>query len=128
MTTASQIPLTSELVAQIARYLSAALSKSGADAAALCTLDGQVVWASDAAFERAAPNIARIGIASLRLWAKTKSGRLDQIGLVTDDGLIDLVFVGPLASLLVVSSQPGRTNDWPAGEPALMLQALGIAG
>ncbi|KAB8142500.1 hypothetical protein F8S13_13135 [Chloroflexia bacterium SDU3-3] len=127
MTTASQIALTNTLVKQIGRYLEGELLQSNADAAALCTLDGQVVWASDAAFERAAPNIARIGISSLRLWAKTRTGRLDQVGLVTADGVIDLVFVGPLASLLVVSSAPGRTG-WPEGEPALMLQALGIAG
>lgn len=126
MTTASQLLLTNELVKQIGHYLSAALQQSGADAAALCTLDGQVVWASDIAFERAAPNIARIGIASLRLWAKTRAGRLDQIGLVTHDGVIDLVFVGPLASLLVVSSKPGRIG-WPEGEPALMLRELGLA-
>lgn len=126
MTTARTIPLTNELVKRIGRYLQAALQDSHADAAALCTLDGQVVWASDAAFERAAPNIARIGISSLRLWAKTRAGRLDQVGLVTDDGVIDLVFVGPLASLLVVSSASGRTG-WPEGEPAAMLQELGIA-
>lgn len=126
MTTASQIALTNELVKQIGRYLSAELRESGADAAALCTLDGQVVWASDAAFERAAPNIARIGISSLRLWAKTRTGRLDQVGLVTDGGVIDLVFVGPLASILVVSSAPGRSG-WPEGEPAAMLHSLGIA-
>lgn len=126
MTTAGTVPLTNELVKQIGRYLQAALRDSNADAAALCTLDGQVVWASDQAFERAAPNIARIGISSLRLWAKTRSGRLDQVGLVTDDGVIDLVFVGPLASLLVVSSTTGRTG-WPEGEPAAMLHELGIA-
>jgi hypothetical protein len=127
MTTVGQIPLTSELIKEIGRYLAASLQESGADAAALCTLDGQVVWASDAAFERAAPNIARIGISSLRLWAKTRTGRLEQVGLVTGDGLIDLIFVGPLASLLVVSSRSGRTG-WPEGEPNLMLKTLGIAG
>lgn len=126
MTTASTIPLTNELVKQIGRYLAAVLQESGADAAALCTLDGQVVWASDGAFERAAPNIARIGISSLRLWAKTRTGRLDQVGLVTADGMIDIVFVGPLASLLVVSGVRGRTG-WPEGEPAAMVRALGIA-
>ena len=126
MTTAGTTALTNELVKQIGRYLQTALNDSKADAAALCTLDGQVVWASDAAFERAAPNIARIGISSLRLWAKTRAGRLDQIGLMTDNGIIDLVFVGPLASLLVVSSSSGRTG-WPEGEPAVMLHELGVA-
>lgn len=125
MTLASTIPLTNDLVKQIGRYLAVALHESGADAAALCTLDGQVVWASDTAFERAAPNIARIGISSLRLWAKTRTGRLDQIGLVTADGMIDIVFVGALGSLLVVSGARGR-DGWPAGEPAAMLGELGI--
>lgn len=126
MTTQSQVTLTDELVKQAGRHLAAELERSSAEAAALCTLDGQVVWASDTAFERAAPNIARIGISSLRLWAKTRTGRLEQVGLVTGDGVIDLIFVAPLASLLVVSGKSGRTG-WPEGEPAHLLRALGIA-
>lgn len=127
MTTSSQqIPLTAELVRRAAQYLTKALRQSEADAAALCTLDGQCAWASDQAFERVAPMIARIGIASLRLWAKARTGRLEQIGLVAGEGVIDLIFVPPLACLLVVSGKSGRTG-WPEGEPAELLQALGLA-
>lgn len=126
MTTSSQqIPLTAELVRRAAQYLTKALRQSEADAAALCTLDGQCAWASDQAFERVAPMIARIGIASLRLWAKARTGRLEQIGLVAGEGVIDLIFVPPLACLLVVSGKSGRTG-WPEGEPAELLQALGL--
>jgi len=125
MTSVSHIPLTPELVVRAGRYLAAALRDSGADAAALCTLDGQCAWASDPAFERAAPTVARIGIASLRLWAKARTGRLEQIGLVTGEGVVDIIFVPPLASLLVVSRH-GDGSGWPTGEPAPLLQALGL--
>lgn len=125
MTSMSQISISAEVVARAAQYISAQLRQSGAESAALCTLDGQCVWASDAAFERAAPTVARIGIASLRLWAKTRTGKLEQIGLVTDEGPIDLIFVPPLGSLLVVS-RGNEHGEWPAGEPKAMIQALGL--
>lgn len=126
MTTMNQISLTHELVSRAGQHIAAALKQSEADAAALCTLDGQVVWASDPAFERAAPNIARIGIASLRLWAKSRRGKLEQIGLVTNEGMVDLIFVPPLGSLLVVSSKSGHSG-WPEGEPDQLLNVLGLA-
>ena len=125
MSSVSHISLTSDLVLRVARHITDELRKSAADAAALCTLDGQCAWASDPAFERAAPSIARIGIASLRLWVQARSGKIQQIGLVTDDGIIDIIVVPPLASFLVVSrreEQPG----WPAGEPSLLLHAIGL--
>lgn len=126
MTTGSQqIPLTADIVRSSAQYLSRALRQSEADAAALCTLDGQCAWASDPAFERVAPMIARIGIASLRLWAKARTGRLEQIGLVAGEGVVDLIFVPPLACLLVVSGKSGRTG-WPEGEPTGLLEAIGL--
>ncbi|HEU5011095.1 MAG TPA: hypothetical protein VFT66_01035 [Roseiflexaceae bacterium] len=126
MTTTGQISLSQELVNRAVQHIAMALKQSEADAAALCTLAGQVVWASDSAFERAAQNIARIGIASLRLWAKARPGKLEQIGLITNEGAVDLIFVPPLGSLLVVSSKSGHSG-WPEGEPEQLLQALGLA-
>lgn len=124
MTFITTVPLTTDLVLRAAQHIATQMKNSGAEAAALCTLDGQCAWASDPAFARAAPNIARIGVASLRLWARSRTGRLEQVGLVTDDGMVDLVFVPPLASLLVVSK---RNNEgWPAGEPSMLLQAIGL--
>lgn len=126
MTPSSQISLEQDVINRAASYLANALRDSEADAAALFTLDGQCAWASDPAFQRIAPNIARIGIASLRLWAKSRKGKLEQIGLVTNEGIVDLIFVPPLASLLVVSSKSGHSG-WPEGEPAGMLEAIGLA-
>lgn len=125
MTVATRISLTPELVHHAGQYLANALHNSPADAAALFTLSGQCVWASDPAFMRIAPNVARIGIASLRLWAKSRTGRLEQIGLMTSEGLIDLVFVAPIASLLVVSRKSGQAG-WPEGEPGGLMQALDL--
>jgi hypothetical protein len=126
MPTVSYVQLTPELVARAARHIGDEMRSSGADAAALCTLDGQCAWASDAAFERLAPSIARIGIASLRLWARARTGRLHQIGLVTGDGIVDIIFVPPLVSLLVIS-RPEDHTGWPAGEPSLLIEALGLS-
>lgn len=125
MTYSTQVPLTPELVSRAARHLSAALKQSDADAAALCTLDGQCAWASDATFERVAPMIARIGVASLRLWAKARTGKLSQIGLVAGEGVIDLIFIPPIASLLVVSGKAGRSG-WPENEPDAVIEAIGL--
>jgi len=98
----------------------------GVEAAALCALNGQCVWASDMAFERAAPTIARIGIMSLRLWVKVRRGKLDRIGLVTEEGMVDILFVPPIASVLVVSGHDAETG-WLEDEPAALLEALGIS-
>ena len=125
MSSVSHIPLTSDLVLRIARHITDEMRKSDVDAAALCTLDGQCAWASDPAFEGAAPSIARIGIASLRLWVQARSGKIQQIGLVTDDGVVDIIVVPPLASLLVVSRR-NEQSGWPAGEPSLLLHAIGL--
>jgi hypothetical protein len=89
-------------------------------------LNGQCVWASDSAFERAAPNIAKIGIMSLRLWVKVRSGKLDRIGLITGDGTVDLIFVPPIASVLVVSGRDAETS-WFENEPARLVEALGLS-
>jgi hypothetical protein len=127
MTATSKITLTPALLSRAAQHLRAAVeSNSGVDAAALCALNGQCLWASDAAFERAAPTIARIGIMSLKLWVKVRSGKLDRIGLVTGEGTVDILFVAPLASVLVVSGRNAETG-WLEGEPAGMLEAMGVA-
>lgn len=122
-----QIVLPPELISRAAQHIRAAMERSpGVEAAALCTLNGQCLWASDVAFERAAPAIARIGIMSLRLWVKVRTGKLDRIGLVTEGGTIDIVFVPPLGSVLVVS---GREIDqgWLDEEPAALMETLRLA-
>src|ERR1041385_4886772 len=104
MTAVNQVALTPDLIARAAQYLRTTMKAApGVESAGLCALNGQCVWASDPAFERAAPNIAKIGIMSLRLWVKVRSGKLDRIGLVTGEGTIDIIFVPPIASVLVVS-------------------------
>lgn len=121
-----QIVLTPELVARAGRHIRAAMAQApGIDSAALCALNGQCLWASDAAFETAAPTIARIGIMSLKLWVKVRTGKLDRIGLVTGDGTVDIVFVPPIASVLVASGRDAETG-WLENEPAAMLAALGL--
>jgi hypothetical protein len=126
MTTANQIALAPELTARAAQHIRAVMREApGIEAAALCALNGQCVWASDPAFERAAPNIAKIGIMSLRLWVKVRSGKLDRIGLVTGDGTIDIIFVPPIASVLVVSGHDPESS-WLEDEPARLVQALGF--
>jgi hypothetical protein len=118
------VTLTSELLTRAAKHVSAAMRRTpGVEAAALCALNGQVLWASDPAFERIAQRIAQIGIMSLKLWVKVRTGKLDRIGLVTDDGMVDLIFVPPLASVLVVSGRDAQ-NGWLEGEPAALLAAL----
>lgn len=120
-----QIILTPELIARAGQHIRAVMQRMpGVEAAALCALNGQCVWASDAAFENAAPTIARIGIMSLRLWVKVRSGKLDRIGLVTEGGMVDILFVPPIASVLVVSGHDAETG-WLEGEPAALLAALG---
>lgn len=99
---ANNVALSPALVERIGEHIADAMRRTpGIDSAALCTLNGQCLWASDAAFSRAAPHIARIGLMSVRLWAKVRSGKLDRIGLVTQDGTVDLIFVPPIASVLV---------------------------
>ena len=111
MTAANQIALAPELTARAAQHIRAVMREAPSiEAAALCALNGQCVWASDPAFERAAPNIAKIGIMSLRLWVKVRSGKLDRIGLVTGDGTIDIIFVPPIASVLVVSGHDPESS------------------
>ncbi|HEU5097864.1 MAG TPA: hypothetical protein VFU22_02385 [Roseiflexaceae bacterium] len=118
--------LTPELIARAAQHIRAAMREApGVEAAALCALNGQCVWASDPAFERAAPNIAKIGIMSLRLWVKVRSGKLDRIGLITGDGTVDMIFVPPIASVLVVSGRDAE-NSWMEDEPARLVEALGL--
>src|ERR1041384_4409944 len=127
MTAANQIALAPELTERAAQHIRAVMREApGIEAAALCALNGQCVWASDPAFERAAPNIAKIGIMSLRLWVKVRSGKLDRIGLVTGDGTIDIIFVPPIASVLVVSGRDAETS-WFENEPARLVEALGLA-
>ena len=124
---AKQIVLTPDLINRAAQHIRTAMQRTpGVEVAALCALNGQCIWASDAAFERVAPTIARIGIMSLRLWVKVRTGKLDRIGLVTEEGAVDILFVPPIASVLVVS---GRDVDsgWLEDEPAALLEALGIA-
>jgi hypothetical protein len=127
MTAVNQIALTPELIARAAQHIRVAMREApGVEAAALCALNGQCVWASDPAFERAAPNIAKIGIMSLRLWVKVRSGKLDRIGLITGDGTVDMIFVPPIASVLVVSGRDAE-NSWMEDEPARLVEALGFA-
>jgi hypothetical protein len=127
MTAVNQIALTPELISRAAQHIRAAMrSAPGVEAAALCALNGQCVWASDPAFERAAPNIAKIGIMSLRLWVKVRSGKLDRIGLITGDGTVDMIFVPPIASVLVISGRDAETS-WLEDEPASLVEALGLA-
>ncbi|HNP88531.1 MAG TPA: hypothetical protein PKK78_20515 [Kouleothrix sp.] len=126
MAPTQQFSLTPALVARAAQHVRTAMQgKPGIEAAALCALNGQCLWASNPAFERAAPTIAKIGIMSLRLWVKVRSGKLDRIGLVTDDGMVDIIFVPPMASVLVVSGN-GATTDWLDDEPAQLVAALGL--
>ena len=126
MTAVNQIALTPELIARAAQHIRVAMREArGVEAAALCALNGQCVWASDPAFERAAPNIAKIGIMSLRLWVKVRSGKLDRIGLITGDGTVDIIFVPPIASVLVVSGRDAESS-WMEDEPARLLTALGF--
>src|SRR5919109_892571 len=122
-----KIMLTPELVTRAIDHIRAAMRRTpGVEAAALCALNGQCLWASDVAFERAAPAIARIGIMSLRLWVKVRTGKLDRIGLVTEEGTVDILFVPPIASVLVVSGRDAETG-WLEDEPAGLLNALGIS-
>jgi hypothetical protein len=124
MTTANQFALAPELTARAAQHIRAVMREAPSiEAAALCALNGQCVWASDPAFERAAPNIAKI--MSLRLWVKVRSGKLDRIGLVTGDGTIDIIFVPPIASVLVVSGHDPESS-WLEDEPARLVAALGL--
>ena len=124
MALTKQVALTPELVTRAAQHIRAAMhGASGVEAAALCALNGQCLCASSPAIERAAPNIAKIGIMSLKLWVKVRSGKLDRIGLVTDDGIVDIVFVPPIASVLVVSRGESESG-WLEQEPARLLQAL----
>src|SRR5918911_2876747 len=126
MTASNQVVLTPGLIARAAQHIRKAMRATpGVEAAALCALNGQCVWASDAAFERAAPNIAKIGIMSLRLWVKVRTGKLDRIGLVTGDGTIDIIFVPPIASVLVVSGRDPESS-WLEDEPARLVAALGL--
>lgn len=127
MAAVSHVALTPEQISGAAHYLRDAIRRSpGVDAAALCTLSGKCVWASDESFVHIAPIVGRIGVASLRLWARVRSGRVERVGLMTGDGLVDIVFIPPLASLLVVSGHAGRAG-WPEGEPEQMIEALGLA-
>ena len=124
--TVRHITLTPELVRRAGRHIAAAIRQQpGIDSAALCALNGQCLWASSPDFFRAAPAIARIGIMSLRLWVKVRSGKLDRIGLVTGDGTVDLIFVPPIASVLVISGHDAA-NSWLEGEPQALLEALDL--
>ena len=126
MAPANQIILTPSLVARAGQHIREAMQQApGVDAAALCALNGQCVWASDAAFQRAAPTIAQIGLMSLRLWVKVRSGKLDRIGLVTAEGAVDIIFVPPIASVLVVSGHDAESS-WLDDEPARLLDAIGM--
>jgi len=53
-----------------------------------------------------------------------RSGKLDRIGLVTAEGAVDIIFVPPIASVLVVSGHDAE-NSWLDNEPANLLQAIG---
>lgn len=126
MVATNQIILTPSLVARAGDHIRAAMAQApGIDAAALCALNGRCVWASDEAFERAAPTIAQIGIMSLRLWVKVRSGKLDRIGLVTAEGAVDIIFVPPIASVLVVSGSSAE-DSWLDDEPANLLRAINL--
>ena len=125
MVATNQIILTPSLVARAGDHIRAAMKQApGIEAAALCALNGKCIWASDEAFERAAPTIAQIGIMSLRLWVKVRSGKLDRIGLVTAEGAVDIIFVPPIASVLVVSGRDAESS-WLDDEPANLLHAIG---
>jgi hypothetical protein len=127
MVATNQIVLTPSLVKRAGDHIRAAMKRaSGIEAAALCALNGKCVWASDEAFERAAPTIAQIGIMSLRLWVKVRTGKLDRIGLVTAEGAVDIIFVPPIASVLVVSGRDAE-NSWLDDEPGSLLHAIGMA-
>jgi hypothetical protein len=122
----THVSLTSELLTRAARHITAAMRRApGIDSAALCALNGQCLWASNPDFERAAPTIAKIGIFSLRLWVKVRTGKLDRIGLVTADGTVDIIFVPPIASVLVASGRDVETS-WLEGEPGGLLEALAL--
>ena len=126
MTAVNQIALTPDLITRAANYLRTTMREApGVESAALCALNGQCIWASDPAFERAAPNIAKIGIMSLRLWVKVRTGKLDRIGLVTSDGTMDIMFVPPIGSVLVISGR-GPETSWLEDEPVGLLRALGL--
>ena len=126
MTTITQVALTSELLRRAALHISTAMRNTpGIDSAALCALNGQCLWASNPTFERIAPRIAQIGIMSLRLWVKVRTGKLDRIGLVTDNGTVDLIFVGRLASVLVISGKDAQSG-WLEDEPEALLAALDL--
>jgi hypothetical protein len=126
MAPAKPIILTPSLVTRAGQHIREAMKHApGVDAAALCALNGQCVWASDAAFQRAAPTIAQIGLMSLRLWVKVRSGKLDRIGLVTAEGAVDIIFVPPIASVLVVSGHDAESS-WLDDEPARLLGAIGM--
>ena len=126
MAVTTQVALTPALIARAAQHIRAAMRETpGVEAAALCALNGQCVWASSPDFERAAPTIAKIGIMSLRLWVKVRSGKLDRIGLVTDDGMVDIMFVPPIASVLVISGKASEAG-WLEDEPQRLLAALGL--
>lgn len=123
----NQIALSSELITRAAQHIRDAMGRTpGVEAAALCALNGQCLWASDVAFERAAPAIARIGIMSLRLWVKVRTGKLDRIGLVTEEGTVDMVFVPPIGSVLVISGRDAEAG-WLEDEPAGLLAALRLS-
>jgi hypothetical protein len=127
MTPANEIRLAPALTVQAKAYLQSAMKQHpGIEAVALCALNATVIWASSRSFEKLAPSIGRIGIASLRLWAKTRSGRVERIGIVAKNGAVEIIFVPPLASLLVVSTAAGDTA-WTDGEPDGLIAALGLA-
>lgn len=126
MAVTKQVTLTPELVTRAAQHIRSAMSTGGDQSAALCALNGQCLWASSPSFEAAAPNIAKIGIMSLKLWVRVRRGKLDRIGLVTDDGVVDIVFVPPIASVLVVSRSENE-SDWLEQEPLRLLGALDLA-
>jgi hypothetical protein len=126
MTATNKFTLTPAVVSRAAQHIREAMGRTpGVEAAALCALNGQCLWASDAAFERAAPTIARIGIMSLKLWVKVRTGKLDRIGLVTGQGAVDILFVAPIASVLVVSGRDAEMG-WLEDEPAALLEAIGM--
>src|ERR1044072_6887164 len=127
MTTSNQVVLTPAVIARAAQHIRKAMRETpGVESAALCARNGQCVWASDAAFERAAPTIAQIGIMSLRLWVKVRSGKLDRIGLVTAEGAVDIMFVPPIGSVLVISGRDAE-SAWLEDEPTALLSALGMS-
>jgi hypothetical protein len=59
------------------------------------------------------------------LWVKVRSGKLDRIGLITGNGTVDIIFVPPIASVLVVSGRDAESS-WMEDEPARLLSALGF--